>query len=140
VTGSKIKITDSTVEAKVKLSQGRILCFHASVVLNNTTLWVTARLVRGVDGTGTTKSTEFVQLTGTRPGPDLPFEVDSPCLVSLNYANILLIGGELATFYYNIDHKTWTEGPLLITERSWHSCALFKSSTVIVTGMVARMV
>jgi hypothetical protein len=103
-------------------------------------LWVTARLVRGVDGTGTTKSTEFVQLTGTRPGPDLPFEVDSPCLVSLNYANILLIGGELATFYYNIDHKTWTEGPLLITERSWHSCALFKSSTVIVTGMVARMV
>jgi hypothetical protein len=45
-----------------------------------------------------------------------------------------------STFYYNTDEKTWSNGPPLITARSDHSCALFKSpqyghtDTVIVTG------
>jgi hypothetical protein len=94
-----------------------------------------------------TKSTEFVLLTGTTPGPDLPLEVSGHCLVSLNDIMAFLIGGKLstktwseATFFYNSDHKTWSEGPLLITARVGHSCALFKSpqhghtDTVIVTG------
>jgi hypothetical protein len=119
---------------------------HASsVVLNSTTLWLTG----GSLGSGYTytKSTEFVQLTGTTPGPDLPLEVAYHCLVSLNDTTALLIGGRLqsgtsskATWFYNTDHKTWTDGPSLILGRISHSCALFKSpqhghtDTVIVTG------
>jgi hypothetical protein len=117
--------------------------FASSVVLNSTTLWLTG----GYLGSGHTKSTEFVQLTGTTPGPDLPLEVAYHCLVSLNDTTALLIGGQLQdgtsskfTWFYNTDHKTWTDGPSLILGRYYHSCALFKSpqhghtDTVIVTG------
>jgi hypothetical protein len=106
-------------------------------------LWLTG----GGLGSEVTKSTELVQLTGTTLGPYLPLEVYSHCLVSLNDTTILLIGGCLrdgnetkATYYYNTDHKTWTDGPSLTIGRFTHSCALFKSpqyghtDTVIVTG------
>jgi hypothetical protein len=126
----------------------------ASVVWNSTTLWMTGGWIGG-SGTRTnplisTKSTEFVQLTGTTPGPDLPLKVVYHCLVSLNDTTVFLIGGQLsdetgsktlkATFFFNTDHKTWTDGPSLITGRTAPSCALFKSpqhghtDTVIVTG------
>jgi hypothetical protein len=116
----------------------------ASVVWNSTTLWLTGGFFYG---SGETKSTEFVQLTGTTPGPDLPLGVHNHCLVSLNDTTLLLIGGQLqdrtsskATFYYDTDHKTWTDGPSMINGRLRHSCSLFKSpqhshtDTVIVTG------
>jgi hypothetical protein len=116
----------------------------ASVVWNSTTMWLTGGYSVNP---GDTKSTEFVQLTGTTLGPDLPLEVSSHCLVSLNDTTVLLIGGYLhngttskGTFFYNTDHKTWTDGPSLTIGRSGHSCALFKSpqhdhtDTVIVTG------
>jgi hypothetical protein len=120
----------------------------ASFVWNSTTLWLTGgSTTSGLDGPVKTKSTEFVQLTGTTPGPDLPLEVSSHCVVSLNDTTLLLIGGarldwteSKATFFYNTDHKTWTDGPSLTIGRSSHSCALFKSpqhghtDTVIVTG------
>jgi hypothetical protein len=117
----------------------------ASVVLNGNTLWMTGGMIQS--GFQKTKSTEFVQLTGTTPGPDLPLVVAEHCLVSLNDTTALLIGGELqdrtyskATIFYNKDDKTWTNGPSIITGRAGHSCALFKSpqhghtDTVIVTG------
>jgi hypothetical protein len=123
------------------LSQPR--SYAASVVWNSTTLWLTG----GIIGNVRTKSTEFVQLTGTTPGPDLPLEVANHCLVSLNDTTLLLIGGYLqnrtrskASIYYNTDHMTWTDGPSLTIGRTGHSCALFKSpqhghtDTVIVTG------
>jgi hypothetical protein len=135
-------ITHNAVEANVKLTQAR--SESASVVLNGNTLWMTGG---ALDGDVPTNSTEFVQPTGTRRGPDLPLEIGDHCLVSLNDTTILLIGGWVghwtgskATFYYNTDHETWTEGPSLITGRAGHSCALFKSpqdgttDTVIVTG------
>jgi hypothetical protein len=112
--------------------------------LNGNTLWITGGRLNDYSST---KSTEFVQLTGTTTGPDLPLELGEHCLVSLNDTTVILIGGYLAdlsysraTFYYNNDHQTWTEGPSLITKRGWHSFALFKSPlhdhthTVIVTG------
>jgi hypothetical protein len=64
----------------------------ASVVLNSTTLWLTG----GWLFTGRrTKSTEFVQMTGSTPGPYLPLEVNYHCLVSLNDTTALLIGGRI---------------------------------------------
>jgi hypothetical protein len=138
-------ITENATEATVKLAQPRQRA--ASVVINRTTLWLTGGYV-GNDNAGVmTNSTEFVELNGTIPGPDLPLVVQDHCLVSLNDTNILLIGGctggltkARVTFYYNIELKTWTDGPLLIIGRCLHSCALFKShlhnhtDTVIVTG------
>jgi uncharacterized protein YaaQ len=135
-------INNNGIKPSSRLSQPR--SYAASVVWNSTTLWLTGGwLDMGI----TTKSTEFVQLTGTTPGPDLPFEVAFHCLVSLNHTTVLLIGGELpgktyskATFFYNKDDKTWTEGPSMNTEKSRHSCELFKSpqyghtDTVIITG------
>jgi hypothetical protein len=135
-------INENGIKNGSRLSQPR--SGAASVVWNSTTLWLTGGWL---DTGGRTKSTEFVQLTGSTPGPDLPLEVAYHCLVSLNDTTILLIGGRLldgtrsnATYYYNTDHKTWTDGPSLTIGRSVHSCALFKSpqhghtDTVIVTG------
>jgi hypothetical protein len=128
--------------ATARLSKPRF--YAASVVWNSTTLWMTGGYL---PGNVRTKSTEFVQLTGTTPGPDLPLEVAYHCLVSLNDTTLILIGGELqsgtnskATWFYHTDHKTWTDGPSLTIGRNAHSCALFKSpqhghtDTVIVTG------
>jgi hypothetical protein len=69
-------VTDNKVEAiEVHLSLPRYAA--ASVVWHGNTLWLTGG---SLDGTGSTKSTEFVQLTGSRPGPDLPLEVCLFCL------------------------------------------------------------
>jgi hypothetical protein len=137
-------INENGIKKPTRLTKPR--SYAASVVWNSTTLWMTGGYL---DGFVRTKSTEFVQLTGTSPGPDLPLVVAFHCLVSLNDTTALLIGGQLAdrtrtsskaTFFYNTDHKTWTDGPSLILGRSSHSCALFKSphhghtDTVIVTG------
>jgi hypothetical protein len=137
-------INEGGARATSKLTHTR--AFAASVVWNSTTLWLTGG---DIGGSGYTNSTEFVQLIGTTPGPDLPLEVVHHCLVALNDTTVLLVGGwtrtrSKATFFYNTDHKTWTKGPLLITGRSNHACALFKSplngntDTVIVTGGVGE--
>jgi hypothetical protein len=134
-------INENGIKPSARLTKPR--SFAASVVWNSTTLWMTGGQL---DDTRRTKSTEFVQLTGTTPGPDLPLEVSNHCLVSLNETTLLLMGGYISggasnsTYYYNTDHKTWTDGPSMITGKAQHSCALFKSpqhghtDTVIVTG------
>jgi hypothetical protein len=63
-------ITANAIESKQKLTLPR--SYAASVVLNGNTLWLTGGYL---DGPITTMSTEFVQLTGTRPGPDLPLKI-----------------------------------------------------------------
>jgi hypothetical protein len=107
-------ITENGAEATVKLAKPRLRA--ASVVINRTKLWLTGGYVGNDTGWSNTNSTEFVELNGTIPGPDLPHVVGDHCLVSLNDTNIILIGGFFdsirtrATFYYNIELKTWTEG------------------------------
>jgi hypothetical protein len=140
-------ITDSAIVASARLEQPRF--FAASVVLNCNTLWITGGKNDVSPSSSATQSTELVMLTGIMTGPDLPLAVSYHCLLSLNATTVLLIGGYLGdksnvkfytTFYYNTDDKTWSNGPPLITARSDHSCALFKSpqyghtDTVIVTG------
>jgi hypothetical protein len=128
INSSCFAITDTTIEPSVQLIYPRYGA--ASVVLNINTLWITGGLI---NVTVRTRSTEFVNPTGTRPGPDLPHTVAWHCLVSLNETTVLLIGGEVPsgtvsknTWYYNNDHHTWTTGPSLINGRAHHSCAMFK--------------
>jgi hypothetical protein len=134
--------TDSSIEANVKLLQARQQA--ASVVINGgTTLWITGGKL---SGGATTYSTELVELNGTKSGRDMPLALRIHCLVSLDDETIILIGGtnggiasmSSATFYYNTENRTWTDGPSMITGRGGHSCALFKSAkhgrTVIVAG------
>jgi hypothetical protein len=83
-------ITDHSVEANVKLIQARTGA--ASVVLNGNTLWLTGGAWYN-DTEIITKSTEFVKLTGTTPGPDLPLDVLGHCLVPLNDKTVLLRNG-----------------------------------------------
>jgi hypothetical protein len=54
----------------------------ASVVLNGSTLWLTGGYTQDINEE--TKTTEFVQVNGPSPGPDLPLKVGYHCLVSLN--------------------------------------------------------
>jgi hypothetical protein len=136
--------TDNAVLPKVTLAHQRSCA--ASVVLHGTTLWITGGILANHT---LTRSTEFVELTGTIPGPDLPIALKWHCLVTLNETTVLLIGGQStdkmgptskATFYFNINDQTWTEGPGLIKGRYSHSCALFQSpqhantDTVIIAG------
>jgi hypothetical protein len=61
-------IIDDTIEpVAVKLTHPRYLA--ASVVLNGNTLWLTGGKFALPQPR---RSTEFVQLTGTTPGPELP--------------------------------------------------------------------
>jgi hypothetical protein len=80
-------VIGQSVTKQPKMSKAR--GFAASVTFNENTLWVTGGLTDNVYH----KDTEFVQLNGTRPGPDLPIEVAYHCLVALNSTTILLIGG-----------------------------------------------
>jgi hypothetical protein len=88
-------ITKNGVTGNTVLSQPR---YEAAIVVikNNKTLWLTGGWVDGHNN-ARTKSTEFVLLTGTTPGPDLPLEVSGHCLVSLNDTMAFLSGGKLST-------------------------------------------
>jgi hypothetical protein len=127
------------VAIQLKLSEPR--AWGASIVLDGQTLWITG----GVLNTSrTTKTTEYVGLDGTRPGPDLPLELQGHCLVAINATTLLLTGGitieyykSAATYFFSIEDQVWTAGPPLMIGRYVHSCAVFNldnQMTVIVTG------
>jgi hypothetical protein len=128
-----------TAEIQLKLSEPR--SYGASVVLDGQTLWITGG---ELNNSSATKTTEYVDLNGTRPGPDLPLELQRHCLVAINATSVLLIGGytiagqfSKETYFYSIEDQVWTAGPPLMTGRYFHSCALFNHDnqmTVIVTG------
>ena len=62
----------------------------ASVTINGTKLWITG----GYDG-GSLSSSEFVQLNGTMPGPDLPIPLYMHAMININIDLTMIIGGRL---------------------------------------------
>jgi hypothetical protein len=86
-----------------------------------------------LDGTGTTTSTEFVQLTGTTPGPDLPLNLLIIVLCHwMTCTTTYLIGGIFSRWILFKSHlllQYWPQDmdSSLITGRAYHSCTLFKS-------------
>ena len=104
-------LTSEKATLVTHMSVGRYLA--ASIVLNDNTLWVTG----GSDG-GSLASTEYVRMTGTMPGPDLPMALDGHAMVAINSAYSMVIGGftndfSASTYFYDHTEGKWIIGPSL---------------------------
>jgi hypothetical protein len=87
-------LTSEKATLVTHMSVGRY--FAASIVINDNTLWVTG-------GWGVGASTEYVTLTGTMHGPDLPMDLMVHAMVAINSTCSMVIGGysqSLGKFYY----------------------------------------
>ena len=98
----------------------------ASIDHIDNTLWVTG----GSNG-GYLASTEYVKLTGTMPGPDLPMALRYHAMVAINNTCSMVIGGEdqnlvysASTFYYDHNEGEWTTGPSLMQARYRHAAGI----------------
>ena len=78
----------------------------ASVVIKDNILWVTGGRI---DCCNSLASTEYVTMTGSLHGPDMPMALDSHAMVAINSTFSLVIGGYTgesgvsSTFFY--DHN-----------------------------------
>ena len=97
----------------------------ASIVLNDNTLWVTG----GYNGVGLA-STEYVKMTGTILGPDLPMALEYHAMVAINSTCSMVIGGysndfSVSTFFYDRNEEEWINGPTsLIQAREYHAAGI----------------
>ena len=75
-------------------------------------------------------STEYVKMTGTMPGPDLPiYYLYRHAMVAINITCSLVVGGyyngkTASTFFYDHDEGEWTTGPSLMQARIWHAAGI----------------
>ena len=106
------------------MSVGR---FHAaSIVINDNILWVTG----GEDyNFNNLASTEYVTVTGTMPGPDLPMALKYFAMVAINRTCSLVIGGisngdSESTFFYDRNEGEWVNGPSLMQGRYGHAAGI----------------
>ena len=106
------------------MSVGR---FHAaSIVINDNILWVTGGFSSGYRLT----STEYVTVTGTMPGPDLPIALSDHAMVEINSTFSMVIGGRYSndfsalTFFYDRNEGEWITGPSLMQARGYHAAGI----------------
>ena len=99
----------------------------ASIVFNDNTLWVTG----GNNGNAVyLASTEYVKMTGTMIGPDLPMALYRHAMVAINGTFSMVIGGRYsngysaATFFYDRIEEEWINGPSLMQERYFHAAGI----------------
>ena len=101
--------------------------YAASIVLNDNTLWVTG----GRDDNGTIASTEYVTVTETMPGPDLPMALFLHVMVAINSSCSMVIAGldskwdpSASTFFYDCNEGEWINGSSLIQARTSHAAGI----------------
>ena len=82
-------LTSEKATLVTHMSVGRIGA--ASIVFKNNALWVTG----GTNHNGLLASTEYITMTKTMPGPDLPMALDSHAMVAINSTCSMVIGGYL---------------------------------------------
>ena len=110
----------------------------ASIVLNETILWITG-------GYGPLASSEYIRLSGSSPGPDLPMALTGHAMIAINTTHSMVIGGlsnlkiDDLTFYFNHSNQQWIDGPRLMQVRSRHAVGIVNdqvtmTNLVIVTG------
>ena len=115
--------------------------FAASIVLHDTTLWITG----GSGDFGRLSSSEYITLDGTMPGPTMPIALSYHAMVVINDTYSMIIGGNKyqgvvsSTIYYNHKEKKWINGPNLIQERMKHAAGIVtdeftRETFVMVTG------
>jgi hypothetical protein len=96
----------------------------ASIVIDDNTLWVT-----GGYG-GYLASTEYVTMTGTMLGPDMPMGLSGHAMVAINSTCSMVIGGVsngyyyASTFFYDRNEEEWITGPSLIQAREDHAAGI----------------
>ena len=107
--------------------------FAASIVLNDNTLWVTGgyNYYHG----GNLASTEYVTLTETMFGPDLPMTLMGHAMVAINSTCSMVIGGyadgqygvlTTSTLFYDhsVGEGEWITGPSLMQARAYHAVGI----------------
>ena len=117
--------------------------YSASLVINDTSLWITGGLPE------ITQSTEIVSLVENKltseTGPDLPMPLFGHCLVPIPDGNYMIIGGYTSdqtslfdetdeTFIFHAQNQSWTSGPSLNLGRYYHSCGVLDNTVVVVGG------
>ena len=115
----------------------------AGIVINDNTLWVTGGWYNGY-----LASTEYVTVTGTMLGPDLPIALSYHAMVAINRTCSMVIGGysmpngySPSTFFYDHNEEKWINGPSLIQARDGHAVGIVTDEVtgehfVTVTGGV----
>ena len=83
----------------------------------------------GFGNTGLLASTEYVTMSGTIPGPDLPMVLARHAIVAINSTCSMVIGGMgydyyASTFFYDHIEGEWTNGPSLMEVRFDHAAGL----------------
>ena len=102
--------------------------YAASLVLHDNILWVT-----GGYNSFYLASTEYVTMTETMFGPDMPLAVMHHAMVAINSTFSIVIGGSsnhepfiihTSTFFYDHNEGEWINGPSLMQKRYWHAAGI----------------
>ena len=131
-------LTSEKATLVTHMSVGR--WYAASIVLNDKTLWVTG----GSVNSGSLASTEYVTVTGSMLGPDLPMALSDHTMVAINSTCSMVIGGystdySALTLFYNHKEGEWINGPSLMQSRYGHAAGIVTDEVtdepcVVVTG------
>ena len=140
ICGGSISLTDSFDECYSLTSEKAALVTHmsvgrqfaASIVLNDNTLWVTGGVDYATMGNvWDLASTEYVKMTGTMLGPDLPIALSDHAIVAINSTCSMVIGGDshsgvysASTFFYDHNEGEWINGPSLMQARGGHAAGI----------------
>jgi hypothetical protein len=136
---SELETRDSTHNVSMLESRA----FAASVVLNESTLWVTGGLGLGYQGLNSTELVNLNENKSFESSIKLPINLQLHCLIKINEKQVMLVGGlsfngpEARTYLFDFDTMTWYPGFNLTYPRYGHSCGLFKkggSATAVVVG------
>ena len=104
--------------------------FAASVVLNESTLWVTGGLGLGYQGLNSTELVNLNQNKSFESSIKLPINLQLHCLIKINEKQIMLVGGlssngpEARTYLFDFDTMIWYPGVNLTYPR-WFSVTRF---------------
>ena len=141
-------LNSKTTTLKTHMSVGR--AFAASIVIDETTLWITGGWSSDtLSWNSILDTSELITLEGNELGPQLPIHVDTHALVAIDNTLSMLIGGRTpvsidnvitrTTHYFDHQGNNWIQGPDLMQERMLHAAGVVidevtTEKLVIVTG------
>ena len=110
----------------MKMTTGRTEA--AIVKMNSTSLWITGGRSYGWKYLS---SSEFVQVEGSMPGPELPITLTLHTMINIRHDLTMVIAGETLgnfsiakTFNYHHNQGNWFDGPELNQGRQEHAVGI----------------